>query len=282
MTLPDKFLFSQGSLQDFVDCRRRFQLRYINRLSWPALQAEPALDFERYLQQGALFHRMVQAYVLGVPQERLSGLIHDEDLERWWGNYLDYTKDLTGFGNLSGIRHHPEISLAAPLADFRLVAKFDLIVITPEKQAVIFDWKTSRKQPRRPWLAERLQTRVYPYLLVRAGAFLNQGTPLQPGEVEMVYWFADFPSQPERFAYSDEQFQADDDYITGLVETIQRLGEDQFPLTSDERRCVFCVYRSLCDRGVKAGGMEIFSEDLDAEEVFDIALDFEQIAEIEF
>lgn len=103
MTLPDNFQFSQGSLQDFVDCHRRFQLRYLERLAWPALQTEPAIEAERHMRQGALFHRMVQAYLLGVPAESLAGLIQDEDLERWWGNYLQHIADLTGFQNLSGL-----------------------------------------------------------------------------------------------------------------------------------------------------------------------------------
>ena len=33
---------SQSSLQDYVDCARRFQLRYLDRLSYPAIESEPA------------------------------------------------------------------------------------------------------------------------------------------------------------------------------------------------------------------------------------------------
>ena len=46
-SLPEGFRFSQSSLQDYVDCRRRFQLRYLQNLAWPALQSEPALENER-------------------------------------------------------------------------------------------------------------------------------------------------------------------------------------------------------------------------------------------
>jgi len=113
MNLPEGFIFSQGSLQDFVDCRRRFQLRYLKRLAWPALETEPALEAERYLQQGALFHRMVQQHLLGVPAERLSPAISSEDLGRWWANYLEFHKDQTGSRSLrlSGLSY-PEVSLS--------------------------------------------------------------------------------------------------------------------------------------------------------------------------
>ena len=53
-------------------------------------------------------------------------------------------------------------------------------------------------------------------------------------------------------------------------------------MTDDGRRCSFCVYRSLCDRGVEAGEMGASEDDLDEEKALEIDLDFEQIAEIEF
>ena len=107
--LPPGFQFSQGSLQDFVDCHRRFLLRYVQELAWPALQTEPALENERFLQQGTTFHRMIHQHLLGVPAERLAALVHDAELARWWDNYLGW-KDWEKQPKL-----HPEISLSAPL-----------------------------------------------------------------------------------------------------------------------------------------------------------------------
>ena len=284
MNLPEGFIFSQGSLQDFVDCRRRFQLRYLKRLAWPALETEPALEAERYLQQGALFHRMVQQHLLGVPAERLSPAISSEDLGRWWANYLEFHKDQTGSRSLrlSGLSY-PEVSLSAALGGYRLEAKYDLVVVRPERSeagALIYDWKTSRRRPERRWLAKRMQTRLYPYLLVRAGAPLNGGQALQPERIEMVYWFADQSVQPERFVYSAQAFQEDEAYLNDLIGTILRLGDDDFPLTSDLRRCAYCVYRSLCERGARAGDLD--QAEVDLGEGLSLGLDFEQIAEIEF
>jgi PD-(D/E)XK nuclease superfamily len=218
MSLPPDFQFSQGGLQDFVECRRRFQLRYLLRQSWPAVPSEPVLEMERYMQQGARFHRLLQQHRLGLPVERLAPLAQEQDLSRWWENYLHFSQG-GGLQALAGeeARYYPEITLVAPLGPFRLLAKLDLLAVTPQGHALILDWKTSRKRPRRLWLAERLQTRVYPYLLTQAGAFLNAGTPFQPEQVEMVYWFADFPDQPERFPYTASAFQADLDYLAEMV-----------------------------------------------------------------
>lgn len=293
MKLPDGFIFSQSSLQDFVDCRRRFQLRYINRLAWPALETEPALEAERYLQQGARFHRMVQQHLLGVPAERLSNMITDDDLSRWWHNYLSFvqalrqqsaapTEGVSEHAIFGAARGYPEISLSATLAGFRLEAKFDLVLLLPDGGTRIYDWKTSRRRPERRWLANRLQTRLYPYLLTRAGAVLNGGEDLMPEKVEMIYWFADHPGQPERIAYSAQAFRDDEAYLTDLVATIQRLGDDDFPLTTDLRRCAFCSYRSLCDRGARAGDLDEMQGEADITDEMALNLDFEQIGEIEF
>lgn len=281
MSLPLDFHFSQGSLQDFVDCARRFQLRYLERIAWPAVQAEPILENERHMQQGELFHLLVQQHLVGVPVERLTAMAQgDEDLAAWWQAYLAAAPaDLPG-------QHFPEVTLSAPLGtsgERRLVAKFDLVVLAPEGRAVIFDWKTSHHRPPRRWLAERLQTRVYPYLLLHAGIDLNDGQPLAADRIEMVYWFAGFPDRPERFVYSAGQATEDEGYLHSLVEQIALLagGEGIWPLTPHEERCRFCVYRSLCQRGTAAGSLdEVDYRDFEPEIVID--LDFEQVAEVEY
>jgi hypothetical protein len=304
MTLPTDFQFSQGSLQDYVDCPRRFQLRYIQRLAWPAVEAEPALESERHLQQGAAFHRLVHQHMLGLSPEHLSSTITDEDLSRWWHNYLE-----SALADLPSSLY-PEVVLSAPVGGHRLVAKYDLIAVDPAlskvegevegpvlsgvegsgQRAVILDWKTSRKRPQPKWLAERLQTRVYPYLLVRAGSHLNEGRPFHPEQVEMVYWFANFPEDPERFPYDAGQYDADGAYLASLIEEIKELalslskglGDEDFSLTVQERRCRYCPYRSLCQRGVRAGAFDEAEDELEWDDDFEIALDFEQIAEIEY
>lgn len=55
MPLPDSFQFSQSSLQDYVDCPRRFELRYILHQKWPALQTQPVIEFEHHMEQGSGF-----------------------------------------------------------------------------------------------------------------------------------------------------------------------------------------------------------------------------------
>ena len=284
--LPLDFQFSQSSLQDYVDCPRRFQLRHLDKVAWPALESEPVLENERAMQRGAQFHNLVQQHLLGIPASSLTLLAQEEALSRWWQAYLAAVPPL-----LQGQRL-PEITLSAPLLGCRLLAKYDLLLVLPDPpqvspipndqgRVVIYDWKTSAKKPRRVYLLEHLQTRVYPYLLVQASAFLNHGVPLQPEQVQMVYWFTAAPSQPEVIAYTADQYRQDGEYLTGLVREIAGLKPDEFSLTANAGRCRFCTYRSLCERGVAAGDLDAAGED-EVETSPDDGFNFEQIAEIAF
>jgi CRISPR/Cas system-associated exonuclease Cas4 (RecB family) len=276
MSLSSDFQFSQSSLQDYVDCPRRFYLRYVRRLSWPAIVAEPALEHERHLQQGVDFHHLVHQHEVGISVEQLSAAITDANLRRWWVNYLE-----KGPGGLPEV-HYPELALSAPAGSHRLVAKYDLLAVQAGERAVILDWKTHHRRAEADWLAERMQTRVYPYLLVRAGSSLNEGQPLEPDQVQMLYWFANFPEEPVVFPYDADRHGEDEADLHSLVEEIENLAEGEFELTADKKRCDFCPYRSLCERGIVAGDLDAATEDWDVEGEFDISLDFDQIAEIEY
>ncbi len=268
--LPDDFIFSQSSLQDFSDCPRRFQLRYIEKLSWPAVESEPILESERLQQAGQLFHRLVQQYWLDLPREKLARLANTTDLARWWQNFIDYSFGIDDYAK------YTELTLTAPLGAYRLTAKYDLIAARSGQGAIILDWKTYHKRPKDEWMASRLQTRVYRALLVQAGAHLNQGVAFQPDQIEMIYWYSEHPSQPARLPYSPAQFTRDLDYLNGMLNDITR--HAHFPLTDDEKKCTYCPYRSYCNRGRTAGSQMDAAE----AELSDLEINFEQIAEIEF
>src|SRR3972149_5915396 len=248
--MPELTTLSQSSLQDYHDCPRRFELRYLQRLAYPAVETEPALENEKHQQDGEYFHRLVQQHLIGIPAEQVNKLANTDNLQRWWENYINapdlrvLTSSPKGkeFGGL-----HAEVTLSAPLGKFRLVAKYDLIAIDKNK-VTIYDWKTYRKRPKNEWLAVRWQTRVYRALLVQAGAHLNNGTPFEPEQIEMIYWFADFPTEPARFVYKEDQYKRDWDALTRLSEEIASASSGSttlttgFPKTDDVSKCNYCLY----------------------------------------
>jgi hypothetical protein len=276
--LPEPFRFSQASLQDYVDCARRFQLRYLLMQPWPALITDSPREFERYLERAADLHRLAHQYHLGVlsdiKPERLAELIDDAELRNWWQTFLAHPPP-----DLPQVLHRAEVVLTAPLAQHRLLAKVDLLAAEPGRRLVVVDWKTVRKRPPRAILARRLQTRVYRSLAVEATATFFGGRPPAPEQVEMVYWFANDGGRVERFPYDADQHAADRAYLAGLMDEIAAHREPVWPLAADEAQCRFCNYRSLCERGAKPGFFEDLQEDVEA---LPVEIDLEQISEIEF
>ncbi len=270
--LSSPFTFSQSSLQDYFDCPRRFELRYIDRLNWPAVEAEPALENERRLREGTYFHRLAQQFLLGLPAEKLTRLATSSDLARWWDNFHQTFSSPSGLGSL-----HPEAVLSAPIGNHRLLAKFDLIAVRDGK-ATIYDWKTYHKRPKNEWMAARMQTRVYRYLLAAAGDHLNDGSSFPPESIEMIYWFAEYPSEPAVFRYDQAAFKRDASTFEKLIAEIE--AREKFELTEDEGKCRYCPYRSYCKRGAAAGDWREAEAEAEAYETFDI--NFEQIGEIAF
>lgn len=274
MPLPDPFQFSQGKLQDYADCPRRFQLRYVLMHPWPALIAEPASESERHMQNGAAFHLLAHQHALGLGIERLAETIHDERLARWWQTYVAHPPL-----DLPTSLRRAEAVVSAPLAGHRLVAKFDLLAVEPGERLVIVDWKTAHRRAPRAALALRQQTRLYRYLAVEAGVTFNGGQRPHPDQVEMIYWFAEFNGATDHFPYDSEQYAADSEYLADLVCEIAAQRGSTWPLTPNERHCRFCNYRSLCERGVKAGFLEDLEDDMELDK---LEIDLEQIVEIEF
>ncbi len=275
--LPDDFQFSASALQDFVDCPRRFYLKYIKELRYAAPPSEPLRAFEQQAERGARFHRLAHQHQIGIPARALAATLHDDVIAAWWESYLAHPPaDLPA-------KRLPEITLSAPLADRRLVARYDLLAVDADR-AVIVDWKTAQRRPSRDWLARRLQTIVYPYVLARAGAHLNGGESFTPEAIRMIYWFAEFPQQPEIFDYSAEQFARDGDYLEALAADILRRGDDEFPLdkfplTDDLDRCRFCEFRSLDGRGSTAGDLLATNQDAEDANSDD---DLDRFGELDF
>ena len=266
--------YSQASLQDFADCHRRFFYRYIAHLAWPAVESEPVIEAEKLMQSGEQFHLLLRQYFSGVPVDKLEeSAFLVGDLREWWQNFL--AADL----ELKDAILFPEKVLTVPLGDTRLVGKFDLVAMHPDGRTVIYDWKTSQRMPSRQSLAARWQTIVYPYLLAKGGAILHQGAAIQPDKISMVYWYTNFPDQPIVFQYSAADMEADEQALLSLIREIEsRNGIEEFELALDEKYCKYCVYRSLCDRGIEAGG----ELEMEFEPETEFNLDFDQIQEIEF
>jgi PD-(D/E)XK nuclease superfamily len=250
--LDPAFKFSQHSLGDYSECPRRFYLHYVAHQPWPMVESNPLgispLEYQRYLWRGTVLHRWIERYWLGVPTQ----VFDDLELSVWWDRFQH-----TRFDDLPAQRA-PELALVAPIGAYLLYARFDLLAIDPSddsslaSQAVIVDWKTWRtdRRPHYQVFTQRLQTRIYLYVLATASAAYNAGTPFAPEQCSMRYWLANFPDHPwVDVPYSAADYAQDQTQLLALIEAAAH-GETEkdYPRTEDERHCTHCTYLTLCNR----------------------------------
>ncbi len=280
-------LFSQHSLNTYLRCQRRFQLTYIERQPWPMPEEEDPRAYQQYLERGTILHHWLVRRHLGIDMEPIVAACEDEELRRWWRAAQEFDDSALPGAEGGGVRE-AELPVVVSLGEYSLYARYDYVAIgsgvgqtrvgdpRPDVDAVILDWKTLERVPSLRVLRQRVQTRVYLYSLVTAGHVLTGGAPLDPERVEMWYWFANYPEETARIAYSRAAYREDEAWLRALVVEIATRPQDAFALTDDHRECRRCHYRTLCDRAAKGapGADALDGEDWLQEEI-DLAIDME-------
>ncbi|HWJ02925.1 MAG TPA: PD-(D/E)XK nuclease family protein [Verrucomicrobiae bacterium] len=260
------FFYSQSALGTYQACQLKFKRRYLEGLFWPTTWS---LDerAKELMEQGRQFHLLAQRYYAADGQ---TGHNLADPLSAWLVN-------LSAFRPIEdGSVFLPEQELRLHTPDLRLVAKYDLLVFKPDGRAIIYDWKTTGKPPRKEYWERHLQTIVYRYLLCAAGEACSPFGKVSPNMVSMLYWN---PQYPEGFAavpYSDSQFERDGQYLTSLLNEIESREWERFLATADEKRCKYCEYSPIC-LGVRAEEVE-----LDEDAAVDMDLDWDNTAEFDW
>jgi hypothetical protein len=247
-SLPNGFTFSQSSLQNFVDCRRWFWLRHVENASWPPPATAFQAEQEARMRRGKEFHKLIQRYINGVPEPILtasiSGADMDIELYTWWQRFL------SRFGEQIPELRYAETGLTGSLAGWRLMALYDLVVLKPDGSIDIYDWKTSEHKPKRQKLANKLQTKVYLWLIASRGRDLFPQWSGDVNSIRMSYWFADTQPEFETFTNSSEQFYNDGVYLSGLIQTATTLTKADFQPADEVGPCHYCPYPSYCNREI--------------------------------
>lgn len=276
MPIETNFVFSANSLQDYLDCPRRFELKYLLKQNWPAEESEPVLAFERNADLGNRFHRMVHQYLNGVPQEILLASIQDADLKEWFANFHAF------YSNRKFSLFFSEFNLRAVIDQSPLVAVCDLIALTADGNLWILDWKTSAKKPRREKLIDRVQTILYPFIALECADRILPDIHLKAENIHMAYLFVQHPGDNLlTFDYSPEKHRQNHDFLEATIKDILAKEAGSFECTNEENRCRFCVYRSLCERGITAGNLAELDEASDLQDTLS-GLDFDAQEEIAF
>ncbi len=233
--MTETLILSRYRLATFLACQRRFQLRYLRRLPWPAVPLDARLETVR--TRGEIFHRLLERHFLGLPV--IAEAIEDVVARRWWSLFQS-----SGLQIPEGTAY-PERTLTIPIGRHFLNGRFDLLVLH-QRAAHIFDWKTGKPRSesdlRRDW-----QTRLYLALLAESGQAL--GHELDLDHIAITYWYVNDPAMPRTLRYSQAwhgQNWADIQELVGQIDV--HLIQNEWPLTEDRAVCRQCAYQVYCDR----------------------------------
>lgn len=250
---------SATSIRDYLDCARRFQLRYILHQPWPAAQNEPLLEYERSRYRGAQFHRLLERYYLGVDVSVLWDMIADPIVRGWWQVHQEQQP----VDVVNSTRILPEKMFQARIDNCTLTAFLDLVVIGQDDRVTIIDWKTTQHIPDPDQWSRSIQTLVYLYVVGEKISAL-QKLPTSLSNIRMLYWFVEHPDRPVQIDYDEKKHEQANTKLRELLKPLSdRLNSasiSEWPKTSDLNKCHFCVYRSLCDRGIRAETTADFDE----------------------
>lgn len=256
--LPAGFRFSQASLATSEGCLRRFYLRYLRRLNWPAAADRAGLAKEEGAARGRLFHHLVHQHTLGLAVDEQVAASADPVLAQWWANFIRFPPQGVPAGEI-----HAELELWVPLGQWWLTARFDRVVVGQGGDLCIVDWKTGSGLPS-AHLAS-WQTLVYCFVLCEGGALLKGGVPVAPEQISLCYWPAPSPDQVQWHHYDRVQHQRGRERIEALAGRLASVERpEEFGKTADLQRCGDCEFRAYCARGTGVGpGWECEAEEED-------------------
>ena len=99
----------------------------------------------------------------------------------------------------------------------------------------------------------------------------------------MQYWYPLCEEPKEVFPYSNKTHQEVLDFLTKLINEIDQFHNSYeiFPLTKEMETCIYCNFRSLCDRGTLPGEFERYHL-VEQEDLSNFNFDLENIDEMSF
>jgi len=251
-------ILSRARLVDFIDCPRRFELRYLRQLAWPTvpLDEETAVS----LQNGQQFHNLLERHFLHLP---IDSSASPSTIANWYRTFQQSEMVLpTG-------DHLPELTLTVPLGDYFLTGRFDLLIRETKKNGRLhlFDWKTGHPRSEAALRAD-WQTRLYLAMVVESGKAITPN-PITPENVSITYWYVNEPNAPRRIQYDTAWHKRN---WAEIEEICQQLTVNNKQLTTNDQpsawektvdldHCRRCAYQIFCDR---QNGIQLITADPEA------------------
>ena len=240
---------SQAHLTLLDTCDRKYQYIFFD-----ALAAPTTYDRQITAQWGSQFHLLMQQRAMNLPIEAIAPANKEmtasmEALAAAAPQLFEQVSHTRAEIDADTDKSFTQSEHRRTLAfnGYLLAAIYDLVVISPN-QGQIFDWKTHQKPPKKDWLQQDWQTRLYLYILCET-------TELKPEQISMTYWFVRLGKanqQPSfyQFGYSWPQHQQTRQDLSALTSKLARMIEQlEFPkVPVGSELCDTCAFNVRCDR----------------------------------
>jgi hypothetical protein len=233
------FYYSQNSLNTFSKCPLKFKMQYIEDISW---KNDSPIDVEYYksMKVGLAFHLICERYFSGTPLG-----IEDcsEELIRW-------TKALESKMPLKEENlYFPEFEIKMMKNHIKLQAKYDLIIVKPQGQIEIWDWKTENRKLNRKDMEKRFQTIVYTYVLKEKCKELLD-IDVSPENIKMIFWQPQYEKENIEINYSQMQHDKNEKFIEEIINNINSYDfQKDFNKELYVKQCRFCEFNYFCNNG---------------------------------
>lgn len=232
----EHFLFSQNSINTYRSCPLKFKFKYVDKLNWKQ-DDEGSRDYYENLKLGSDFHLICERYFSNIP----TGIefLNNEEFNIW----LEKIKRLIPIKDDK--LYLPEYEVRYSLNNFKIQAKFDLVVVDKDSIS-IWDWKTENRKIEYKDVENRVQTLVYLFLASETiGKIYNLDIDYE--NIKLSYYQPEYYNEPITITYSNEKHKINKKQLENYIENILNTNYDEEKNIKNIKHCKFCEFNKLCN-----------------------------------
>lgn len=232
----ENFLFSQNSINTYRSCPLKFKFKYVDKLNWKQ-DDEGSRDYYENLKLGSDFHLICERYFSNIP----TGIefLNNEEFNIW----LEKIKRLVPIKDDK--LYLPEYEVRYSLNNFKIQAKFDLVVVDKDSIS-IWDWKTENRKIEYKDVENRIQTLVYLFLASETiGKIYNLDIDYE--NIKLSYYQPEYYNEPITITYSNEKHKINKKQLENYIGNILNTNYDEEKNIKNIKHCKFCEFNKLCN-----------------------------------
>ncbi|WP_195336226.1 PD-(D/E)XK nuclease family protein [Paraclostridium bifermentans] len=232
----ENFLFSQNSINTYRSCPLKFKFKYVDKLNWKQ-DDEGSRDYYENLKLGSDFHLICERYFSNIP----TGIefLNNEEFNIW----LEKIKRLIPIKDDK--LYLPEYEVRYSLNNFKIQAKFDLVVVDKDS-IIIWDWKTENRKIEYKDVENRVQTLVYLFLASETISKIYN-LDIDYENIKLSYYQPEYYNEPITITYSNEKHKINKKQLENYIGNILNTNYDEEKNIKNIKHCKFCEFNKLCN-----------------------------------